>query len=144
MIVLDSTLTLNVSSCPITLGNIKNNGRIITSYKYRTKYLESFFVSIKIQITLLSTLTSQAFAVFLRHKIFLLLLLSCQILTFFYSIKNIFIKVFYLINRDIFQIISYSCSNFYFLLRTDLNSLMITFRNGNVFTKDIKIQINQF
>ena len=44
----------------LILGNIKTNG-VITSSKYRIKYLELFNVSINFYITILSTSTSQIF-----------------------------------------------------------------------------------
>ena len=62
---LSPCLTLNILTFPLILDNTKING-FITLSKYPIKYLR---------------LRSQTFTGFFHHKIFLLLLFSCQILT---------------------------------------------------------------
>ena len=54
------SLTLDVSTYPLILGNIETNG-LITLSKYPTNYLELVFVSTNFEITILSTLTSQIY-----------------------------------------------------------------------------------
>ena len=66
-----SFLSLKVLTYPLTLDNIKTNGRI-TSSKYHIKYLELFLVSINFDMTII-------FMFFLHRKILLFLLLSYQI-----------------------------------------------------------------
>ena len=53
----------------------------MTLLKYPIKYLDLVFVSTNFEMTILSTLTFQICIGFLRHEIFLLLLLSFQIST---------------------------------------------------------------
>ena len=72
-------LSLNVSTYPLLLGNIKTSA-LITSFKYPIKYLELFSVSTNFEMTILSTSISQVFIGYLHLKIPLLLLLSYQIL----------------------------------------------------------------
>ena len=52
--------SLNVLTYPLISENIKTNG-LINSFKYPIKYLELFLVSVKFEISILSTLTSQIF-----------------------------------------------------------------------------------
>ena len=49
---LSLSLTLNVLTYPLILGNIKTNG-LITLFKYQMKYLELFFVSANFEMTIL-------------------------------------------------------------------------------------------
>ena len=58
-----SVLFLKILTYTLILGNIKNNGPIISS-KYPIKYLELFFVSINFEITILSTSTPPNFYCF--------------------------------------------------------------------------------
>ena len=60
---LSPSLTLNVLTYSLSLGNIKANV-LITLPKYPIKYLELVFVLINIEITMLSILTSQAYIAF--------------------------------------------------------------------------------
>ena len=62
-------LMLNVLTYTLILGNIKTNG-LITSSKYPIKYLELFLVSVKLKITILSTLTTQIYIFFYIIKFF--------------------------------------------------------------------------
>ena len=57
---LSPSLTLKGLTYPLILSNIKTNG-LTTLPKNPIKYLESFFVLIKLEITILSTLTSWLF-----------------------------------------------------------------------------------
>ena len=60
---LSLSLTLNVLTYPLILGNIKTNG-LITLSKYQMKYLELFFVSANFEMTVLLKSTSQIFIYF--------------------------------------------------------------------------------
>ena len=63
-------LTINLLTNTLILGNTKTNG-LITLSKYLMKYLELVFVSSNLEITILSTLTSQMFiGIFFHHKFF--------------------------------------------------------------------------
>ena len=77
-----TSLALNDLTYPLILGNIKTND-LITLSKYSIKHLELVFVLTNFEITILSTLTSEK-CIGLNHKIFLLLLLFCQISTLGY------------------------------------------------------------
>ena len=77
---LSPSLTLSVLTYSLILGNIKTN-RLMILLKYPIKYLDLVFVSTNFEMTILSTLTFQICIGFLRHEIFLLLLLSLQIST---------------------------------------------------------------
>ena len=81
------TESLKVLIYPLILGNIKTNG-ISTLSEYLIKYLELVLVSINVEKTILLTSTSQNLFGFLRHKIFPLMLLSGQISTLLYHLKN--------------------------------------------------------
>ena len=112
---LSSSLTLNVVTYPLILGNIKTNC-LITISKYPIKQLELVFVSTNFEITNLSNfinITSQISLGFFEPYIFsFCFLLSCQISTLLYYQKKIFVIIFKLADTNIFLRIYYSSSHF--------------------------------
>ena len=93
----------------LVLGNIKTNV-LIASSKYPVKYLKLFFAPVNVELTVLSTLTSQILIVFFAPK-------NSPFATFVLPNLNIIlskycvIKIFHIVSAPIFFVLSYVLHN---------------------------------
>ena len=91
---LSPSLTLNVSTHPLILGNIKTNG-LITLAKYPIKYLELFFVSANYEMNILTSTSQISFFFFFFCTIKFFFCYFCLIKSQHYNtIRKFFLIVF--------------------------------------------------
>ena len=89
-----SSLTLNILTYLLILGNARANG-LITLSKYPIKYLELVFISSNFGITILPPLTSQIFMeFFLGHNFFFFCYFCHAESRHYYTIKKNFVIMF--------------------------------------------------